>query len=40
MKSLNFVIIGIPASINQESIVTAVALMETGRDQFRNQRTD
>ena len=27
MKSLNFVIIGIPASINQESIVTAVALM-------------
>ena len=27
MKSLNFVIIGIPASINQESVVTAVALM-------------
>lgn len=27
MKSLNFVIIGIPASINQESIATAVALM-------------
>ena len=27
MKSLNFVIIGIPTSINQESIVTAVALM-------------
>lgn len=27
MKSLNFVIIGIPASINQESIATATALM-------------
>ena len=27
MKSLNFVIIGIPASINQESIAAAVALM-------------
>lgn len=27
MKSLNFVIIGIPASIDQKSIVTAVALM-------------
>ena len=27
MKSLNFVIIGIPASINRESIATAVALM-------------
>lgn len=27
MESLNFVIIGIPASINQESIITAVTLM-------------
>lgn len=27
MKSLNFVIIGIPASINQESIAAAVAIM-------------
>lgn len=27
MKSLNFVIIGIPASVDQESIMTAVAIM-------------
>lgn len=27
MKSLNFVIIGIPASVDQESVMTAVAIM-------------